>query len=166
MLNGSSTSGKTTIIKNIIKEKKHYFRISYDSHKWSFSQYQPDKHRLDIQKVMLAVAEAVFKMKYNIISDATLYKKFRKKLITLAKKHKYEILEINLEADYEVLAKRFDERVENAKLNPEKRISNTSKDRFKELHDIFHKEKNPSAITLRTDIKTEKEILENIFKLL
>ena len=166
VLNGSSSSGKSTIIKNIMKRKEHIFHLSYDALKWSFSKYQSEKYYEDVQKLVLAVAEAVFKMKYDVISDSTLYKTSRMKLIDLATQYGYEILEINLEADYEVLSKRFDARVASALANPEKRVANFSKERFKELFDIFHREKSPSAMTFRTDIQSTEEISEGIMKLL
>ena len=50
-----------------------------------------------------------------------------------------------------VLERRFGERHTSAAAQPERRISNTSKERFKELYDIYEAEKNPSAITLHTD---------------
>jgi len=31
LLNGSSCSGKSTIIRNMMKEKDHFFQLSYDS---------------------------------------------------------------------------------------------------------------------------------------
>ena len=51
---------------------------------------------------------------------------------------------------------------------PEKdrRISNLSEERFKELFDIFNKEKNPDAITFKADEETPEEIVEKIKKYL
>ena len=63
------------------------------------------------------------------------------------------------------LKKRFEERLESAIAAPERRISNLSKDRFIELLDIFEKEKNPKAITYRTDKQSTEEISESILKL-
>ncbi|MFA6194332.1 MAG: AAA family ATPase [Patescibacteria group bacterium] len=167
IFNGSSCSGKSTIIKNIMKQKDHFYHLSYDLLRWSFSNYRSETHYEDVRKVVLAVAEAVFKMKYDVVSEI-LYAEQRQKLIDLAVKHSYEILEINLEADFEVLAERFDERVAKALATPvaERRISNLSKERFKELFDIFHREKNSSAVTFRTDRQSIEEISENIMKLL
>ncbi len=166
IVNGSSCSGKSTIVKNIMKRKEHFFHLSYDSLRWLFSKYSPDEHSKDVQAVVLAVVNAVFKLKYNIISDSALYDAQRKKLIDLAVRAGYEILEINLEAEHDVLLKRFNKRVEGALKNPGIKISNLSKDRFNELHDIFHKEKNPSAITFRTDTQNVEEVSESIMKLL
>ena len=166
ILNGSSNSGKSTIVKNIMKQKEHLFHLSYDALKWSFSKYQSEKYYEDVQKIVLAVAEAVFKMKYNVISDSALYKVSRMKLIDLATKYGYKILEVNLEADYKVLSKRFDDRVASALANPERRIANLSKERFKELCDIFNSEKNPSAVTFRTDTQSIAEVTKGVMKLL
>ncbi len=165
MLNGCSCSGKSTIVKNIMAQKERYYQLSYDSLKWSFSQYRPDVHFDDVRALVRAVAESVCGMNYNIVCDSALYRDAREELLQIPKKHGYEVIEINLEADYEVLEERFDSRVKDAILNPEKRISNTSKDRFKELYDIYNAEKNPLALTLRTDRETVELITEKIVTL-
>lgn len=165
ILNGGTCSGKSTIIKNILKRREHLFHLSYDSLKWSFSFYKPDTHFNDIRTLVLAVAEAVFKMGYDVISDSTLHRESREKLIKLAIKSGYEILEINLEADFEMLSKRFDDRVAGALANSERRISNISKDRFIELYNIFNQEKSTSALIFRTDVQSEEEISDSIINL-
>ena len=148
-----------------MKEKDGLFHLGYDSLKWSFSKYTKEKYYEDVQKVILAVAETIFKIGYDVLSDSSLKKFSREKLIDLAKKYNYEVIEVNLVADYEILAKRFDERVARAKADPERKISNLSKERHKEIVEMFHEEKNPDAIIFRTDTQTEKEISENILKL-
>ena len=166
ILSGASCSGKSTIIKSIMNQQEDLFHLSYDSLKWSFSNYNPDKNYKDVQKIVLSVAGAVFKMKYNIISDATLYKECREKLISLAISFGYQILEINLETSHEILMKRFDERVANFLAVSDRRISNISKDRFQELLEIFEKEKNPEALTFKTDKQNVEDITRDIIKLL
>jgi len=166
ILNGSSCSGKSTIVKNIMWRKEGVFHLSYDSLKWMFSKYSPDKQYADVWEIIFAVAEVVFKLRYNIIVDAALYKERRNKLIDLAKQKGYEVIEINLEADYNVLAKRFDERTARALAAPvqERKISNFSRTRFDELYNIFHSEKNPSALTYKTDSQSIDEISEKIIE--
>ena len=168
ILNGASCSGKSTIVKRIMKERDNLFLLHYDSLKWLFSQYSNEKHYDDVQKVMLTVAGKIFQMKYDVICDSGLRKISRDNLIDVANKYKYEIIEINLDADYEVLAKRFDERVKRVMSVPEKdrRISNMSMDRFKELYDMFQSEKNKEAIEFNTDTQTEEEISESIINIL
>lgn len=165
ILNGGSCSGKSSVIKYIMKKREHLFHLSYDSLKWSFSNYSSDKYYKDVQKIVLAVASTVFKMNYDVISDSTLYNSSRKKLINLATLAGYQILEINLEASREILIKRFDERVASALATPEKRISNFSKDRFQELLDIFEREKNLQAISIRTDNQSIEDVAESILKI-
>jgi predicted kinase len=165
LINGSSCSGKSTIVRNILTQGEHLFHLSYDSLKWSFSQYSPNKQFTDVQSVMLSVAETVFTLKYDVICDSGLFKEWREKLINLAEKHGYEILEINLEADPETLSKRFNERMQEAQIHPERKISNLSKERFMELCEIYQKEKNPSAIVLRTDQQTIEKTVEDILKI-
>jgi len=165
ILNGGSCSGKSSVIKYIMKKREHLFHLSYDSLKWSFSNYTPDKYYQDVQKIVLAVASTVFKIKYDVVSDSTLYDKSRKELINLATLAGYQILEVNLEASTEVLIKRFDERAASALATPERRISNLSKDRFQELLDIFEREKNPQAISIRTDSQSIEDVAESILKL-
>jgi len=168
ILNGSSCSGKSTIIKNIMAEKSHCFHINRDSIKWSFSKYQYDKDHENVQKILLAIADTVFKIGYNTILDFAIYKKYRQEFIDLAKEYNYELLEINLEADYEILLKRFNERIKSVSLVQKKDriISNTSVDRFKEIFDIFNKEKNPLALTIRTDTQNVENVSKSIMKFL
>ncbi len=168
ILNGSSCSGKSTITKNIMMKKSHYFHINRDSIKWLFSKYKYERDHENVQKILLTIADTVFKMGYNTILDFAIYKKYRQEIIDLAKKYKYELLEINLEADYEILLKRFNERIKNVSLVPKKDrlISNTSVKRFKEIFDIFNKEKNHLAITVRTDTQTVEKVLKTIIKFL
>lgn len=167
-LNGSSCSGKSSVIKILMKNNENLFHLSYDYLKWSFSKYKSDKYYKDVQKIVLTVAKEVFNMGYNIISDSSLTREFREELINLAKQKDYEIIEINLEADYNILLKRFRERVKSAMLVPEKdrRISNLSEERFKELFDIFNKEKNPGAVIFKADEETAEGIAEKIKKYL
>jgi hypothetical protein len=74
-------------------------------------------------------------------------------------------VEINLETDNGVLSQRFDVRVADALDNPDRRISNLSRERFKELCNIYEEEKNISAITYRTDKQSIDEVVENVLKL-
>lgn len=168
ILNGGSCSGKSTIIENIMKRKNDLFHLSYDYLKWQFSNYDPREHRKDVQKIVLAVATCIFKIKCDVIFDSALYKNKieREKVIDLAKKANYEIIEINLEADFEILLKRFDQRVVIALIDTNIKRANLSKDKFKEIFDTYNKEKNPSAITFRTDKQSIEEISKNIIKLL
>ncbi len=167
ILNGSSCSGKSSIIKNLMKSKENLFHLHYDSLKWLFSKYQRESHYKDVQRIVLAIAREVFDMGYDIISDSSLTRDFRNQLIDLAKNNNYEVIEINLEADFDILLKRFNERVESALKVPEKdrRISNLSVDRFKELYDIYNQEKNSEAIVFRTDLESPEEISEKINKM-
>jgi predicted kinase len=165
-INGPSCSGKSTIIREVMKVEKNLFYLSYDFLKWSFSGYNSKTHYDLVFDLLLDIAKISFEKKYNIISDSSLYKKDRNKLIDLAKKYNYKIIEINLETDFSVLEKRFAERVASALANPNSRISNTSKERFKELASIFEKEKNSQAIVLRTDNQKIEEVVEEVLKLI
>ena len=166
LINGPSCSGKSSIIKTVLKEKDRYFHLSYDALKWSFSHYEAPKHYKEVQEIVRAVAATVCGMKYNMISDAGLYKASREKLFKIARAQGYEIIEINFEAEYDMLLKRFEERVAQAKATPERKISNLSVDRFKELYDIYQSEKNPNAILFKTDEQNSEEIVSAVLKLL
>lgn len=158
IINGSSCSGKSTIVENVMEQEERLFHLSYDRLKWLFSKYSSSEQYKDVWEVVLAVAETVFEMRYHVIADSVLYKKHRQKIIELAKRNGYEVLEINLEADYAGLSRRFDERVASAMADPKRKISNISEERFKELYDIFQSEKNPRALTFRTDTQGVEEI--------
>lgn len=165
IFNGASCSGKSTVIKNIMKRKEHYFHLSYDSIKWQFSQYASGKYYEDIHQVMNSILRVICELKYNVVTEAR-HKISRQKHIDIATKYGYEIVEINLEADYEILLKRFEEKVASALANPERRMANFSTERFKEIFDGYQSEKNHSAITFRTDKQSVKEVSESVFKLL
>src|SRR3989344_7967246 len=111
LLNGPSNSGKTTIIKKILEEKKNYYRLSYDGQKWFFSKYDRTVHFKAVESIVLTLAEVVCGMRYDIVCDSGLLKEFRKELLSIARREGYEIVEINLEADYKILSERFDKRV-------------------------------------------------------
>lgn len=165
LLNGSSCSGKSTVAKHVLKERGHVFYLSYDALKWSFSQYLHTQHGNDVRTVVTSIAETVFKLKYDVICDSGLFRDWREKIIRLATTHGYEITEINLESDYEILLQRFEERVADALANPNKRITNFSKDRLRELFDTYQREKNPLATVIRTDKQTIEKTVEDIMKL-
>ncbi len=165
LLNGASCSGKSTVVKRVLKDKAGYYQVSYDALKWGFSQYKPDKHFEEVRKLMRALTEAVCVMEYNIICDSGLFKETRDKLFEIAQKYNYEIIEINLEAPYEVLVERFDKRVAEAAAGGG-RVTNTSKERHKELFDIYESEKNLHAITYHTDKQSIDEVAEAVLKLL
>lgn len=151
MLNGPSCSGKSTILKKVISEKEKYYQLSYDAQKRMFSNFSPENQYQDVHEVLKSLTTTVCEMKYNIVCDSGLRKEWRETLLSIPKKYGYEIVEINLEADYEVLEKRFEERVERVSSNPSDKIYNTSKDRFRELYEMYENGKNPSATTFRTD---------------
>ncbi len=165
LLNGCSCSGKSTIVKELLQRRERLFNLSYDSLKWSFSQYTPDKCSSYVQAIMLAVLGAVAELKYDVICDSGLFRERRQELIDFAVAHNYKIIEINLEADFEELSRRFDTRVASALADPKSRISNISKERFKELFDIFQKEKNTAAIIIRTDTQSSKDVIEEVLKI-
>lgn len=164
MLNGSSCSGKSELVKKVMESKDKYYKLAYDSQKWLFSKYTPDTHFEDVRKIQKALAECVCGMGYNIICDSALYRDNREELLNIPRKYGYEVVEINLEADYAVLEKRFDQRIVDAKANPRTRMSNWSKDRFKELYNIFQTEKNSDAIVIRTDTQSLEQAAEELFK--
>lgn len=165
LINGSTCSGKSTVVKGLLKRQENLYHLSYDALKWSFSQYSPDKHIEDVRAVMLSIADTVLERGYDVVCDAVLFKAWREKLLALGMSHGCETIEINLEADFDTLSRRFDERVRDAQAHPEKRISNLSKERFKELFGIYEKEKNATAITLRSDQQPVDEITEEILKI-
>lgn len=165
MLNGSSCAGKSTIVNRIMSEKERYYKLSYDAQKWLFSKYDRNIHFEDVRVVQRALAETVCSLNYNIICDSALYRENREKLLSIPKKYGYEIVEINLEADYEILAVRFDERVKDALAKNSKTISNTSKERFKELYNIYQSEKNNPATVFRTDLLSEEEVVNSILQM-
>jgi len=164
-INGPSCVGKSTIVKRILDEKPHYYKVSYDALKWGFSQYKPDEHFDDVRALVHGLAEAVCKIEYNIVCDSGLHLATREHLFEIARRYNYEVIEINLEAEYDVLRKRFEERLESSAADPTRKIANKNPERHRELFDIYNKEKNPNAITFRTDLQSEDEIAQAVLAL-
>jgi predicted kinase len=166
MVNGASCSGKSTIVKKLLSEKARYYKVSYDALKWGFSQYKPDEHFEDVRALVRALVGAVCDLKYNIICDSGLYKDSREKMFEIAIQHGYEIIEVNLDADYSVLAERFEQRLIDSVARPEIKMSNKSKERHRELFDIYEAEKNTKAVSFRTDKLNVDEISTDILNLM
>jgi predicted kinase len=164
-LNGSSCSGKSTVIKNIMEEKEGYFQLSYDNIKWKFSKYASGKYREDIHEIMRAILDEVCKQKHNIICEVY-FAEAKSKFIQIAQGYGYEIVEINLEAEWEVLLDRFKARLAEAEKDPNIRMANRTQERFKKLFDIYQKGKNPNAIVFRTDTASPEEVSKRIVELL
>jgi predicted kinase len=165
ILNGSSTSGKSTIVTEVLKVKDDYVKLSYDSLKRLFSKYVPNRDYEKVTDMLLALARYVVSKRYNIVSDGGLYRERREKMLDMARAEGYEIIEVNLEASYDVLEKRFDERVKNAETAIVK-PTNLSKERFKELHDTYHQEKNSNALVFRTDELSPEDVTKKVLELL
>ncbi len=167
LINGPSCVGKRTILNNILSKKDDYFKLSYDSFKRLFSKYSKEKHSKDVGVLMEAITKSVIDMKYNILSDYGLRKEGREKMISLAKTAGYEIIEVNLEADHKILSERFSEKIKNSTtLHFRAKPTNFSPERHKELCSEYEQDKNPSALTFRTDQESAEEIERKILELL
>lgn len=166
LLNGASCSGKSSVITEVLKRKNRLFHLSYDATKWMFSDYAPATHVEDVQTVLVSIADTVCGLGYDIITDSVISRDWRGSLARLAVRHGYEVVEINLEADYETLSRRFDRRVEEASKDPGKKISNLSKERFRQIFETYEREKNPSATAFRTDKKSAESVAAEVAVLL
>lgn len=166
LINGSTCAGKSTLVKAVLKRREHLYHLSFDTLKWSFSQYDRVAHGPDVLTVMFAIAETVLSLRYDIICDSILIREDRDHLIAFAKEHDYEVVEINIEAAYDALLKRFDERVARAQANPEIRITNFSRERFQELYELYEAHKNTAVPTIRTDQQSVEENIEAVLKLI
>ena len=149
-----------------MSDREKFYQLSYDSQKWLFSKYDRNIHFQDVRKIIRSLAETVCEMQYNIVCDSALYKDVREKLLEIPRKYGYEIIEINLEADYETLLNRFNERLAEVSTNKTLKVANISEVRFKEIYDIYESEKNPLAISIRTDGRNIEETGDNVLKLL
>jgi predicted kinase len=165
VLNGCSCAGKTTILEKIMKEKDGYFHLGYDPIKWQFSRYVSGMYTDDIYEIMTATLTVLCQQKHNVVLEAY-YKEPRLRLIALAKQHGYEVIEVNLEAEWDVLVKRFEERMVKVAADPHIKIANRTKERLKELFDIYENGKNPEAIVVRTDNQTVEEAAKKVLSLL
>lgn len=161
ILSGAPCSGKSSVAAAILRDRENYFYLSYDSLKWSFSQYYSGKYYKEIHVIMLAMLRALCGMKFNVVTEA-LHTESRQNLIDIGTEFGYDIVQVNLEADYEVLSKRLEQRIAKGATN----MRGFTKEKFKTLYETYESEKDPQAITFRTDATTAEEISESVLKLL
>ena len=166
MINGSSCSGKSTLLNRILQEKDRYYKLSTDAQKWMFSKYNREDHYEDVMKIANVLTDAVCQMKYNILCDGGLYRDKREEWLTIARTYGYDIIEINLEVPYDILLARFEARVKDALEKKSKTIANTSSVRFKELYEIYSQEKNENAISFRSDLLDGEALYQEVNKLI
>lgn len=163
-MNGPSCVGKSTIIREVMKQKDNVFLLSFDGIKRNFSKYTPIVDYDKVRELFISNATFAFAKGYDVITDSSLGKENRESLISQAKDSGYDVVEINLEADESILRKRFEERVETSK-NAIVKPANTSIIRWKELYDLYHHDKNKEAITFYTDMMSEEEIVEKVMEI-
>lgn len=160
ILSGPVCSGKTTVADILMKRAERYFHLSYDSLKWQFSQYSSGKYPEEILALRLSMLRTLCELKYNVLTEST-HATTRQNHIKIAQEHDYEVIEINLEANRKVLLDRCLRR--NEAVPPNKVVSIK---RFDEVLELYEREKNPNAITFRTDTQGIEEISKAILKLL
>jgi len=164
ILNGPSCSGKSTIVQSVMEKREGLYHLARDKQKWFFSKYDRHIHHVAVRNIVIAIAEAVCSMKYDIICDSPVYPEHRDKLLEIPQRHGYEIIEINLEADYKILLERFKRRVAEAEAGSKKRISNRSEERFNELVKMYEDNRNLKAKVIRTDEESIEDITDDIIK--
>lgn len=161
ILSGAPCSGKSSVAAAILQNREKYYYLSYDALKWSFSQYSSGKYYKELHILMLAMLRALCSMKFNVVTEA-LHTESRQNLIDIGTEFGYEVVQVNLDTDYEVLSKRLEQRIAKGKTN----MRGFTKEKFKTLYDTYESEKNPHAVTFRTDATTPEEVSEHVLKLL
>lgn len=100
---------------------------------------------------------------HNIICDSVIHQKDREKVTQIAEKYNYKIISINLEAPLKTLNERFE--IEKQK-NIERKRLGTTHERFKEIYEIYHKEKDENAKTFNTGKINAENLAKKILKIL
>jgi len=166
LINGPSCAGKSTAVDSVMKNKENYFRLSYDSIKWSFSNYVAFKYSDEIYNLMLIIMNEMCRVKFDIICDSVIFKEHRQELTEVAEKYGYKIVSINLEANYDIVLTRYEQRKKEIAENLHKEPTHTSLEKFKELFDRYHNEKDPDAVTFDTGKQTQEEVSTEVLALL
>lgn len=163
LVNGPSCVGKSTLIKNILQQKEDYFHLSYDTIKWLFSKYHFYKHTNSVESILFSILKVICKKNHNIICDYVIHPKDRKKVIQIVEKYNYKIISINLEAPLKILNERFEE---ERQINIERKRLGTTHERFREIYDTYHKEKDKNAKTFDTGKINADSLAKKVFKIL
>lgn len=84
LINGSSCSGKSTIIKEMMKKINGLYHLSFDRIKWGFSDYKENREVYIpiVDRLFLEEAQTILSLEYTIVTDALLRK--REELIDIA----------------------------------------------------------------------------------
>ena len=161
IVNGQSCGGKSTTIKALLENHKHFFKLSYDNVKRFYVDYKPDTHLDMVYEMLASLSKTAIAQGYDCISDGGWRGENTKHIIEIFEEHGYKIYEFNIEADISVIRDRFEKRIiESAEKNIP--ISNTSVERLEQLNDVYQLEKNKKAVTYRSDQMTTEKIVAGI----
>ncbi len=163
IINGQSCGGKSTTVKTLLENHKHFFKLSYDNVKRFYVDYKADTHMDMVYEMLSSMSKTAIVQGYDCISDGSWRGEKTKDIREVFEDHGYSIYEFNIEADINVIRQRFAEKVkESAEKNIP--ISNTSVERLEQLNDTYQLEKNKNAVTYRSDRMTIEQIVSDIEK--
>ncbi|MDE2000970.1 MAG: AAA family ATPase [Patescibacteria group bacterium] len=160
-ISGKSTSGKTTLMRELASRNIGWYSLFRDRVKKQFSGYSRERDREVIEKVVFGFYCVLCEKGLPILLDASIdtrdaYSEYLK----VAEKNHYKFLSINLDIPQGVALKRFRERVRRAKDQGDK-ISVTDEDTF--LRNQNKEHFYPSdALSFDTSRLTVEEIASDI----
>lgn len=160
-INWPSCAGKSTLIKNFLKNKKGIMHINPDKIKWFFNDYLEDKNRYQpiLADIVLNMIESALKNNLSVIFDGR-PSIDSIKVSEISKKIWVRFYQINVEADYDILLLRFRERIKNVKLEW-RVIWNMEESWFKRIYDNYMNSKSWELL-LDSGLLSENEMLQKL----
>jgi predicted kinase len=160
IINGPSCGGKSSVVKVMMERYAGLYLGKYDAIKRLISDYTAGAYEEVVYEMVWATMRVALHRGFSVVKEGSLLA--TEKLLEHAEESGVPLFVANIEAPEEVLLRRFKERVEESKDNPDIPISNTSLDRFKELQKKYFNVKMDSPLEFDSSTETPEEIVDQI----
>ena len=159
-------AGKTTVAALLHEKMPRSFLISGDRIKWFISDYDPERDRQTVAKLVISLTDRALEEGLSVITDANYLLWSETEIPQLYhevfEKQGVEASQFNVEAPQEILVERLHARVRK-NLAAGKKMSVTSQEKFLSYYEIYEAIKNPDLPTFDTSRMTSEEVAEKIF---
>jgi len=154
ILNGPSCGGKSTVSDILFEKFGGIYKAKNDAIKWLISDYDANSQRGIVHEMTLETMEVALSHGLSVMKEGGLWE--FGSYVKMAKDHNVPVFVANIEAPWDILFSRFEFRIE-AKKNGEK-IANVDPVRFKELYDMYQKNKTKSELEFDSSEQTPEQI--------
>lgn len=162
IINGPSCGGKSSASDVITGNYGGIFNSRNDTIKWLISDYEPSRHKVQVQNITLAATRAALVSGFSIIKEGAFWSE-PQDYVNLAEEMNVPLIVANVEAPWDVLMSRFEKRVE-AKKQGAKKIANVDPQKFKNIYDAYIEAKVDTPLNFDSSVQTPEEIAETIVK--